>query len=228
MHTNGATLRPSKPLFAALERFLVDGTDETKGAVRFAFVETLQIAASRRLYGAGAFVPYLKPESKKAWLLADRALNVVECTKERLVVREEPHYVVGSTFTAIGVALAFVLPHVGGALFIPFAVFPGYFGLRSLVQSTVSFDRKSNILQIRRRLGRLRVEKRYKLADARRVTERETKLGKRLRLELTNGRAKNLTLWMDYSSFTSQVAMINEYTCESRKHLTPHGMVQGH
>jgi len=58
--------------FILLEKFLVEGDADAKGIATVGIIETLQNAASWKPFGAKAFLPYLRPESRIAWDAIDR------------------------------------------------------------------------------------------------------------------------------------------------------------
>ena len=53
--------------FDTVERFLAEGDSGTREYAKIGFIEDIQNAASRRSFGAEAFLRFLKPHSKKAW-----------------------------------------------------------------------------------------------------------------------------------------------------------------
>ena len=60
--------RTALPLvFGVIERFIVEGTEETRQAAILGLLETLQYVASHYPFGERAFVQYLLPESRAAW-----------------------------------------------------------------------------------------------------------------------------------------------------------------
>jgi hypothetical protein len=61
--------RAAMPLvFETIERFIVDGTEETRGITIVGILETLQTVASNRPFGEDVFVEYLGPKSREAWI----------------------------------------------------------------------------------------------------------------------------------------------------------------
>lgn len=59
-----ATLRSA---FDTIERFIAEGTEDTREIAIVGILETLQNYASHRPYGEGAFVEFLGPKSVAAW-----------------------------------------------------------------------------------------------------------------------------------------------------------------
>ncbi|MDQ5824519.1 MAG: hypothetical protein M3441_09975 [Chloroflexota bacterium] len=53
--------------FETIEKFMVEGTEETKQITIVGILETLQCYASHRSYGEGVFVQYLGPNSTVYW-----------------------------------------------------------------------------------------------------------------------------------------------------------------
>lgn len=53
--------------FDTAEKFLAEGDSGTREYAKIGFIEDIQNAASWRSCGAGAFLRFLKPHSKKAW-----------------------------------------------------------------------------------------------------------------------------------------------------------------
>jgi len=56
-----------RPAFEILERLLLEGDSETQECAVIGFIEDLQNAALRELFGSEAFVPFLHPRSLVAW-----------------------------------------------------------------------------------------------------------------------------------------------------------------
>ena len=52
-------------IFETIERFIVEGTEDTKQVAILGILETLQCVASHRPFGEEAFVKYLRPKSKR-------------------------------------------------------------------------------------------------------------------------------------------------------------------
>jgi hypothetical protein len=54
-------------IFAALERLIEDGDEDTQGLAIVGVLEGIQNAASWQPFGPSAFVPWLKPKSRTEW-----------------------------------------------------------------------------------------------------------------------------------------------------------------
>jgi hypothetical protein len=149
-------------------------------------------------------------------------LDTVEETKDRVAFEERPHVLAGLLFIAVGIMMA-VLSIRGHAVG-PGAVVTGIlvglalcvFGSLGLVRTTISASKEPGTLQIRRQLGTVSVSRQYALEDVVRAFERRTRKGNGLRLELVDGRKKNLTLWTEYLSLSSEVAMLNHFIHRGR------------
>lgn len=53
--------------FAAIERLILDGDEDCRGATIIGILESVQTVASNRSFGPSVFVPWLGTESKRAW-----------------------------------------------------------------------------------------------------------------------------------------------------------------
>jgi hypothetical protein len=147
-----------------------------------------------------------------------RRLEVLEQTSDRIVVQENPHPLIGSMFIAFGTVgiIGFISEHrrpsanIGGAIVVGVtAILLIALGLSALIRSVVSLDRNAGILRVRRRVLGIDIEKHYEIQRVKQVFERQTRKGNGLRLELSDGRKKNLTLWTEYRSLTKEVGAFN-------------------
>ncbi len=64
--------RSLEAAFESLERFLVDGDPEVRECTFIGFIGKLRRRASWKPYRAAAFVPFLRPQSQKAWIENER------------------------------------------------------------------------------------------------------------------------------------------------------------
>jgi len=160
-------------------------------------------------------------------LLRDQ-LEIIEQTKDRFVVQEVPHNIIGSGFVFLGIVMAVAAirqrsDQIGGKLLVGLACFWILgLGLRGLVRSTISIDRKSGILLVRRRFLGIDLERQYGAQNIERAFERKTLKGNSLRLELVGGRKKSLTLFTEYTSLAEQAGTLNHFIHGSRKCLLAH------
>jgi hypothetical protein len=197
---------PSPPLLvrSTLPRLWKAATDPTSKAVWCVHGSSERIVAVRLLRGR---------------------LLLVEHSKDRFAILEAPHRFTGWAFILVGIGLAVTaldLPNpqlAGTALIVLMSVSVLSLGLLALVRSTISIDRKSGILRVRRRLLGIEWEKQYSAANIERVFERKTRGGNGLRLELVGGRKKNLTLFTEYLSLSEQAGTLHYFIQGSRKYL---------
>ena len=61
----------SSPTQPSVEFISTVPPEDTIGYATYGFIETLQNAASHKPHGAGSFIAYLKPQSKKAWVMIE-------------------------------------------------------------------------------------------------------------------------------------------------------------
>ena len=134
-------------------------------------------------------------------------LDVLEDSRERIVLRERPHRLLGTAFSLCGLALlsllAFRAPQPGQNGLVTLVVCAGLaffsFGVFCLVESTITVGRESGELWIRRRIGWLKSNKRYPVREIKRVYTRSSGKGTGLSAELMSGSRKNLTLFTEYA-----------------------------
>ncbi len=147
-----------------------------------------------------------------------RRLEVLEQTSDRIVVQENPHQLIGSMFIAFGTVeiIGFISEHqrqsanIGGTIVASVtAILLIALGLSALIRSVVSLDRNAGILCVRRRVLGIDIEKHYEIQRVKQVFERQARKGNGLRLELSDGRKKNLTLWTEYLSLAKEVGAFN-------------------
>ena len=147
-----------------------------------------------------------------------RRLEVLEQTSDRFVVQENPHRLIGSPFIAFGTVaiIGFITEHqrpsanIGGTIVVSVtSTLLIALGLSALIRSVVSLDRDAGILRVRRRVLGIDIEKHYEIQKVKQVFERKTRKGNGLRLELSDGRKKNLTIWTEYQSLTKEVGAFN-------------------
>jgi len=58
-------------LFATIEEILLAGDDDARGVAAVGILETIQTIATHHAFGPEAFVPWLGPSSKSAWVKLD-------------------------------------------------------------------------------------------------------------------------------------------------------------
>jgi hypothetical protein len=148
--------------------------------------------------------------------LTREQLQILEETPQRVALQEVPHLVIGPSFLVFGLSMivAVILhqdsTHLAGTLVVVM-VGLGFFvlGLCGLVRSTISVERQVGILMVKRHLGWMTVHTQYPAKDIKRIFEHRTGKGNGLRVELVDGRKKNLSLWTEYSALGEQVAALN-------------------
>jgi hypothetical protein len=135
-------------------------------------------------------------------VLRDR-LQVIVRTRDRIDLQEKPHFIAGVFFIILGLAtivaslrrydtepLATVLVMLIGIGILTLGIF-------GLVRSTISAERNKGFLRVQHQLGRLTFHIQYPAGNIKRVFERKTRKGNGLRIELIDGRKKNLSLWTE-------------------------------
>jgi hypothetical protein len=146
-------------------------------------------------------------------------LDVLEDSKQRIVLRERPHRGVGTVFCLCGLALLSLLvlrkpqPGQGGLLTVMVGFGLGFlsFGVFCLVESTITLSLASRELWIRRRIGWLKSDKRYPVQDVKRVFTRSSGKGSGLSVELETGKKKGLTLFTEYADPAEQSGKLNHF-----------------
>jgi hypothetical protein len=146
-------------------------------------------------------------------------LDVLEDSKERVVLRERPHRGLGTIFGLCGLSLLSLLalrkPQPGQGVLLTLIVCAGLaflsFGAFCLVESTISVSLASRELWIRRRIGWLKSDKRYPVQDVKRVFTRSSGKGSGLGVELAPGRKKNLTFFTEYADPAEQAGKLNHF-----------------
>ena len=154
-------------------------------------------------------------------------LTVLEQTRDRIVLQERSHSALALVFLFLGMlALAASANrwNAGGDLT------PAWLGLSAsgvllclglycLIESTFSVGQIKGVFQIRRRIGWLRIDRNYPVDKVNRVFERHTGKGAGLRLELTSGREKDLTLSTAYFDLSGQAGTLNQFIQAARKQM---------
>jgi hypothetical protein len=146
-------------------------------------------------------------------------LDVLEDSRERIVLRERPHRGLGVVFCLCGLGLLGLRvfgsprPGQGGLLTVMVGFGLGFlsFGVFCLVESTITVSLESGELWIRRRIGFLKSDKRYPVQDVKRVVTRSSGKGSGLSLELGSGRTRNLTLFTEYADPAEQAGKLNHF-----------------
>lgn len=148
-----------------------------------------------------------------------RHLDVLEDSKARIVLREQPHRGLGAVFCLCGLSLLGLLalrtPRPGQGLLLTLIVCAGFaflsFGVFCLVESTITVSLEAGDLRIRRRIGFLKFDKRYPVLEVKRVTGRSSGKGSGLGIEMVSGRKKNLTLFSEYADPAEQAGRLNHF-----------------
>jgi hypothetical protein len=146
-------------------------------------------------------------------------LDVLEDSKERIVLRERPHRWLGGVFCICGLALWGLLalrkPQPGQGALIALIVCAGFaflsFGVFCLAESTITVSLESGDLWIRRRIAWIKKDKRYPVGDVNRVVTRSSGKGSGLGLELASGARRNLTLFTEYADPAEQAGKLNHF-----------------
>jgi hypothetical protein len=85
------------------------------------------------------------------------------------------------------------------------------FGVFCLVESTITVSLASRELWIRRRIGWLKSDKRYRVEDVKQVFTRSSGKGCGLGVELATGKKKGLTLFTEYADPAEQAGKLNHF-----------------
>jgi hypothetical protein len=158
-------------------------------------------------------------------------LEVLEDSKERIVLRERPHRALGTVFGLCGVALLSLLalrrPQPGQGVLLTLIVCAGLaflsFGVFCHVESTIEVSLASRQLWIHRRIGWLKSDKRYPVEDVKRVFTRFSGKGSGLGVELAQGKKKNLTFFTEYADPAEQAGRLNHFIRTAGKRRRPQG-----
>jgi hypothetical protein len=156
-------------------------------------------------------------------------LDVLEDSKEKVVLRERPHLFLGAVFCLCGITLLALLalgaprPGQGGLLTLIVCAGLGFlsFGVFCLVQSTITVALDSGELWIRRRIGFLTFDKRYPVREVSRVFGRSSSKGSGLNVELVSGQKRNLTLFTEYADPAEQAGKLNHMIRTAAKRRQP-------
>jgi hypothetical protein len=158
-------------------------------------------------------------------------LDVLEDSKEKIVLRERPHRGLGAIFCLCGLSMLSLLvwrkPQPGQGVLLTVMVGFGLaflsFGVFCLVESTIGVTLESRELWIRRRIGWLKSDKRYPVEDVKRVFTRSSGKGSGLGVELAPGRKKNLTFFTEYADPAEQAGKLNHFIRTAAKRRAPQG-----
>lgn len=156
-----------------------------------------------------------------------RHLDVLEDSKERIVLRERPHRGLGALFCLCGLSLLALIalrsprPGQAGLLTVIVGFGLGFlsFGVFCLVESTISVSREWGELWIRRRIVFLKFNKKYPVHEVKRVIGGSSGKGSGLNMELVSGRKKNLTLFTEYADPAEQAGKLNHLIRAADKRL---------
>lgn len=149
-------------------------------------------------------------------------LSLIENTPETLVMAEQPHYVYSAFFSfsgliILGIALSRRMIDGRRAPFlISVAACFLALGLWGAVRSTFILSYFPAMFRIRRQLGWIRFSRDYPMDDVKRVYEWSSLRGSLLRMEMANGRKRNLTLWADHLGLGGQAALLNHFMEDAR------------
>ena len=151
------------------------------------------------------------------------SLQTIELTEKRLVLRERPHYFVATLFVGFGVLVLGLAAQArakseGPQNFVIFGACAFFlsFALYGSTESTISMHSASDVLDVKRRLGPLVFAKRYPVREISSVFEWKTRKGNALRLQLSTGKKKNLTLFTEYSHLSDQATLLNRLIMEAQ------------
>jgi hypothetical protein len=161
-----------------------------------------------------------------------RHLDVLEESREGIVLRERPHRGLGVVFCLCGIALLSLLvartPRPGQTGLIALIIFVGLgflsFGVFCLVDSTIIVSVGSGDLRIRRQIGFLKSNKRYPVEQVKRVMARTAGKGSGLSMELASGRTRNLTFFTEYADPAEQAGKLNHFIRTATKRRQRHGL----
>ena len=151
------------------------------------------------------------------------SLQTIEQTENRLVLHERPHYLiailfVGLSVLTLGLAARGRVKSEREQIVVPFSVcafFPS-FALFSSTESTISIHSGSDVLDVKWKLGPFVFAKRYPVEEISRVFEWKTRKGNALRLQLSTGKKKNLTLFTEYSHLSDQARLLNRLIMDAQ------------
>ena len=152
------------------------------------------------------------------------ALEWVEQTKDQIVLREKPHYLIGIFFCSMALIMigfgfrdARVTPDPIKTVFDGFlcACFLAL-ALYASVESTFYLSRVLGTLRVTRRLIWLTFERSYSVDEVSQVFERKTLKGNGLRMQLVSDEKKSLTLFTEYASLDTQIGMLNHFIHAAR------------
>jgi len=157
-------------------------------------------------------------------ILVRESLQTIEQTEKRLVLREEPHYLFATVFlvfgvlTIVDVAVQTQLKFEGTWSFVVFSVCALFlcFALYGSTESTINMHSESDVLEVKRRLGPLVFAKHYRVREISRIFEWKTRKGNALRLQLSTGKKKNLTLFTEYSHLSDQARLLNRLIMDAQ------------
>jgi hypothetical protein len=151
------------------------------------------------------------------------SLQTIELTEKRLVLRERPHYFVATLFVAMGVLALGLAAHArakfeGPQNSVVFSVCALFLSLAlyGSTESTISMDSRSDVLDVKRRFGPFVFAKRYPVREISRVFEWKTRKGNALKLQLSTGKKRNLTLFAEYSHLSDQARLLNRLVMEAQ------------
>jgi hypothetical protein len=154
-----------------------------------------------------------------------KRLDVLEDSREKIVLREKPHHVLGAVFCVCGLAMLGLIvsqrPRPGQGVIVTVIIFAGLallsFGIFCLVESTISVGMESRELSVRRRIGFLKTNKQYPVQSISRVFVRASGKGNGLGLNLVSGRTKNLTFFTEYADPAEQAGKLNHFIRRAAK-----------
>lgn len=148
-----------------------------------------------------------------------RRLDVLEDSRQRIVLRERPHRALGTVFCLCGFSLLALIAlrrPQPGELVLPAAILIAglamiSFGVFCLVESTIAVSLETRDLSVRRSIGWLKKKKSYPVEQISRVVVRSAGKGSGLGIELASGRKRNLTFFTEYADPAEQAGKLNHY-----------------